>query len=240
MALIEMNFYSAVLTTAASAMYVIPQEAAPKDSYPVVWLLPPAGMDHKAWQRHTRIEAIAERYGFIAAMPLLQLSYGMDMVHGMKYYTMLTKELPALTATYFSVDLSKQLIVGTEETVYAAMKATIENQGMYTAALGLSAGSLTDETWSSEKARELSHVFGCDNMSALQGTDKDLNVLAADSQADLTLVYGLQDQYAASAKKLGDTLMTAANGCVRVFDKQMSWEDWEAAVETFVAEHLQA
>ena len=51
MALILDHFYSAALTECNSLTAIVPMENNEKSSYPVLWLLPPAGCDHTAWQR---------------------------------------------------------------------------------------------------------------------------------------------------------------------------------------------
>ena len=51
MALILDHFYSAALTECNSLTAIVPVENNEKSSYPVLWLLPPAGCDHTAWQR---------------------------------------------------------------------------------------------------------------------------------------------------------------------------------------------
>lgn len=46
MALILDHFYSAALTECNSLTAIVPMENNEKSSYPVLWLLPPAGCDH--------------------------------------------------------------------------------------------------------------------------------------------------------------------------------------------------
>ena len=60
MALILDHFYSAALTECNSLTAIVPVENNEKSSYPVLWLLPPAGCDHTAWQRHTAVEDLAK------------------------------------------------------------------------------------------------------------------------------------------------------------------------------------
>jgi len=102
-----------------------------KSSYPVLWLLPPAGCDHTAWQRHTAVEDLADELGIIIVMPDLKLSYGLDMIHGFTYFQMLTKELPEMVADYFPADLGFQMIAGVKEGGYAALNAALSVPGQY-------------------------------------------------------------------------------------------------------------
>ena len=79
MALILDHFYSAALTECNSLTAIVPVENNEKSSYPVLWLLPPAGYDHTAWQRHTAVEDLADELGIIIVMPDLKLR-SMDLL----------------------------------------------------------------------------------------------------------------------------------------------------------------
>ena len=129
MALILDHFYSAALTECNSLTAIVPMENNEKSSYPVLWLLPPAGCDHTAWQRHTAVEDLADELGIIIVMPDLKLSYGLDMIHGFTYFQMLTKELPEMVADYFPADLGFQMIAGVKEGGYAALNAALSVPG---------------------------------------------------------------------------------------------------------------
>ena len=111
MALILDHFYSAALTECNSLTAIVPMENNEKSSYPVLWLLPPAGCDHTAWQRHTAVEDLADELGIIIVMPDLKLSYGLDMIHGFTYFQMLTKELPEMIADYFPVSYTHLTLI---------------------------------------------------------------------------------------------------------------------------------
>ena len=122
MALILDHFYSAALTECNSLTAIVPVENNEKSSYPVLWLLPPAGCDHTAWQRHTAVEDLADELGIIIVMPDLKLSYGLDMIHGFAYFQMLTKELPEHDEMYelhrlLGALLSKELTINEKLTI---------------------------------------------------------------------------------------------------------------------------
>ena len=74
MALILNHFYSSALTECNSMTVIAPVETWPDRKFPVLWLLPPVGMDHTAWQRHTWIEEMAEKKGILVVMPDMKLS----------------------------------------------------------------------------------------------------------------------------------------------------------------------
>lgn len=232
MALIQINMYSSALTTATAANVVIPLENNEKEKYPVLWLLPPAGLDHTAWQRRVRVERLAEKFGIIAAMPNLALSYGLDMAHGLKYFTMLEKELPALLKDYFPVDLSRQYIAGAGEGGYSALRTALLSKGHYKAALSLSCGNLTDETFEDKtRLSQIQNAFGTEAIGTCKGTDFDLAYLMGNGEPEMFLAYGDGDALKKSSAVLAAQLKPDH---VRRSRGTLSWEDWEEALDWFL------
>ena len=63
MALLEMHYFSTTLRECSSMDVVVPESGlACAGKMPVLWLLPPVGMDHTAWRRHAVVEELAERF----------------------------------------------------------------------------------------------------------------------------------------------------------------------------------
>lgn len=234
MALIQINMYSSALTTATAVNVVIPLENNEKEKYPVLWLLPPSGLDHTAWQRRVRVERLAEKYGIIAAMPNLALSYGLDMAHGLKYFTMLDRELPALLKEYFPVDLTRQYIAGAGEGGYAALRTALLSPEHYKGALSLSCGSLTDEIFEDEeRKRQILNAFGTRNIGTCGGTDFDLGHLMdrEEKAPELFLAYGDGDPLEKSCALLAARMEAE---CVKKLHGPASWEEWEEALDWFM------
>lgn len=239
MAFIRSNIYSSALTTAAAMDLVIPLEVNEKERYPVLWLLPILGNDQSAWHRNTRIEQIAEKYGIIAAMPGMGLSFGQDMYYGLNYSLMLTKELPAMLKDYYPVDLSKQYIAGTREGGYAAFQAALLNPGQYKAALSMSYGCITDEYFEGNRANQVENAFGTAETTQLKNTDKCLETLLKRNRGEtLVLSYGSQDQSASAAEKLGNVLESMGKEVCRQ-EGAMSWGHWEVEIEKFIRKKIQ-
>lgn len=239
MALIRSNIYSSALTTAAAMDLIIPLEANEKEIYPVLWLLPPLGKDQSAWHRNTRIEQLAEKYGIIAAMPGIGLSYGQDMHYGLKYSLMITKELPSMVKDYYPVDLSRQYIAGAREGGYAAFQAALLNPGQYRAALSMSYGCVTDENFEGDRANEAENAFGTAETSRLKGTDKCLETLLNENSGEtMVLSYGSQDRSVHAAENLGNILRAMKKEVYRQ-EGTMSWSCWEAEIERFIKEKIQ-
>lgn len=234
MALILNHFYSDALTECNSMNIIIPLESAPKDRYPLLWLIPPAGKDHTAWQRSTRIEQIATQLGIMVVMPDMKLSYGVNMIHGLSYFTMLTKELPALISDYFPADMSRQYIAGAKEGGYAALRAALKYPELYSAVSIYSCGSLTDEDsikmeW---QKKQLSNAFGCENLYNLGHTDHSLAYLLEQGippHLKISFAYGSGDRYRRSAQKLNCLFedLNSKQVQTRLFRYKLTWTDWE-------------
>lgn len=238
MALIRSNIYSSALTTAAALDLIIPLEANEKEKYPVLWLLPPSGKDQSAWHRNTRIEQIAEKYGIVAAMPGMGLSYGQDMFYGLDYFGMLTKELPALIEDYYPADLSRQFIAGAGEGGYTAFCSALKNPGQYRAALCMSCGCVTDINFGGGRETEAENAFGNRNTYELKGTDACLKtLLERNEREELVLTFGCEDIYAGAARKLGEVLQKMDKE-VHEQSGAMSWSQWEEALEKFIKERI--
>lgn len=241
MALILNHFYSSALTECNSMTIVVPVEKWSDRKFPVLWLLPPVGMDHTAWQRHTGIEELAEEKGILVVMPDLKLSYGLDMKYGFAYETMLTQELPELIADYFSADLENQMIAGVKEGGYAALRAALLHPGQYKMAASYSCGSLTDEKVPEELQQQVENAFGTWKMEELQETGYDLKTLIekwtsekhGESSMKICLEYSKEDSYAASAGILAEKLKQnlAVKQSVCVWKQKMYWKQWIGALE---------
>ena len=93
----DFHFYSEVLgiQTAAYILLPQPQVAAQSGSpIPVLYLLHGLSDDHTMWLRQTRVEQYAQRYRLAVVMPAANRSFYMDMAHGAKYETFVSRELP--------------------------------------------------------------------------------------------------------------------------------------------------
>ncbi len=110
MALMHVDFSSAALGMCVQMDVILPQrptgmigidEAAPKDKYPTLYLLHGMSDDHTIWQRRTSIERYVEGRGLAVVMPSVGLSWYTDMYRGQKYWTYVSKELPAICRQFF-------------------------------------------------------------------------------------------------------------------------------------------
>ena len=199
MATLTIRYYSTALTECNSMNIVLPSGNGP---WPVVWLLAPMGCGYTCWGAHTDMEALAEQKQKMLVMPDLKLSCGLDMIHGLRYHTMLVSELPVFLSTHFSVDLNSQIIVGAKEGAYVALYAAADGKQNYEKVIALSGGSLPEEKNIDEDLR-FCYAFG-DRVSSLKESSYNVEKQVEEIQksSKIYVAYGLKDSYSYSASRL--------------------------------------
>ena len=242
MAFIQMNFYSSELMECTAMNVIVPEKYLDTGvKLPILWLLPPSGDNQTAWERYTDVEYLCRNRDVIVAMPNMRLSYGTDMAHGSRFYSMLTKELPALMEQYFPVDVHRQLICGAKEGGYTALRAAFSCRGQYHAAACFSCGNLIQESFNSVKEKEFSLAFGTEDHSKLKDTEHDLFHLmeesATGSDFRLYLAYGSEDCYKKSAKEMAEVRGREPGGfdCrIGAAEGTLGWSNWSACLAKFL------
>ena len=103
MALLHVNFFSDVLGKSTAMYVILPQRTnsqigmagvRKEGKYPVLYLLHGLSDDYTIWQRRTSIERYVADMGIAVVMPDADTSFYSEMVHGRKYWTFLSEELP--------------------------------------------------------------------------------------------------------------------------------------------------
>lgn len=91
----------------------------------VLYLLHGLGDDHTFWSRRTNIEDFVSDRNLMVVMPDGDVSWYCDMVHGKKYFSYLTEELPYFIKTMFNVSTKREdtFIGGASMGGYGAFKA---------------------------------------------------------------------------------------------------------------------
>lgn len=149
MALLHTNFHSDALGMAVSADVILPQSSSTqigmggkRDSrFPTLYLLHGLSDDHTIWQRRTSVERYAARYGIAVVMPNAHRSWYTDMVHGGKYYTYISEELPRLCRSFFngmSEEREYNYIAGLSMGGYGALKIAMANPDKFAGAASFS------------------------------------------------------------------------------------------------------
>ncbi|MGZ8735740.1 MAG: alpha/beta hydrolase [Nocardioides sp.] len=223
MALLSVDFFSDVLEVGASMNVVWPQTTEHQvgvsggressDGPPVLYLLHGRTDDHSAWCRNTSVERYAVAAGVAVVMPAVARSFYTDEVHGDRYWTFLSQELPALVGSMFRVSQRREdtFVAGLSMGGYGAMKWALREPHRFAAAATMS-GALDIPVLLRDPERRtelVDRVFGPDLDPA-----EDLFALLGSADADrlprLHVSCGTEDhlvdhsrRFAASADQVG-------------------------------------
>jgi S-formylglutathione hydrolase FrmB len=107
---------------------------------PVLYLLHGRTDDHSAWSRNTSVERHAVARGVAVVMPSVQRSFYTDEVHGDRYWTYLSEELPELVSSMFNVSTRRQdtFVAGLSMGGYGAVKWALRHPERFAAAATMS------------------------------------------------------------------------------------------------------
>ena len=189
MTLIHCNFFSDVLGLSTAMDVILPQTAggeaggssgAQGRRLPTLYLLHGLSDDHTIWQRRTSIERYVEGRGLAVVMPAVGRSFYTDAVHGLRYWTFLSEELPAIARSLFPLSAAREdtFAAGLSMGGYGAFKLALRCPEKFAAAASLS-GSLDLSSHAHAEGAwraELEDIFG--NLDAIAGSDNDLLHLA--------------------------------------------------------------
>ena len=224
MAFLRCDVMSKELEMQTSLCVVLPDEGALKDA-PVVYLLHGLSDNCSCWQRYTAAENYAREYGAVLVMPEVQRSFYTDMAQGLRYFSYVHDELPALCARMFGVtnDPAKTYVMGLSMGGYGALKCALTSPERYAGCAAFSAvtdlrAAMADPGHDEHFMREMTAVFG----GPLPEKD-DIFLLAKDCAAHkkalpLFLACGEQDALYPVNEKLRDTLRRA--------EWPLEWRSW--------------
>src|SRR6476620_7902799 len=135
MALVRCDFFSEVLEVGTSVTVLLPQAseqqigvvstASTNDGdFPVLYLLHGLSDDSTAWLRYSSIERYTAPLGLAVVMPQVQRSFYADEVHGERFFTFLSDELPRVVASFFRVSRRREdtFVAGLSMGGYGALK----------------------------------------------------------------------------------------------------------------------
>jgi len=150
MALVHCDFFSEALGLSTSMCVILPQatgggqigmaSAAAAKQHPALWLLHGLSDDHTIWQRRTSIERYVAPLGLAVVMPAGGRSFYADMAHGLRYWTFLSEELPALARSFFPLSEAREdnFVAGLSMGGYGAFKWALRCPQQFAAAASLS------------------------------------------------------------------------------------------------------
>ena len=141
----DFHFYSEVLGIQTAAYILLPDaDVMAKhagEPIPTLYLLHGLSDDHTAWLRNTRITNYVVQYYVAVVMPAVNRSFYADMVHGAKYWTFVSEELPRVMEQVFPLSRERagRFAAGLSMGGYGAMKLGLALPERYGAVAALSA-----------------------------------------------------------------------------------------------------
>jgi putative tributyrin esterase len=191
MALIHCDFFSDVLGLSTAMTVILPQATSGQigmsgtvvaDKHPTLYLLHGMSDDHTTWLRRTSIERYVAPLGLAVVMPAVHRSFYTDMVHGYRYWTFISEEVPSLARAFFPLSDAREanVVAGLSMGGYGAFKLALTHPQRYAAAASLSGVlDLVSSLYTLSDAERLAErrlVFG--DLHQVEGSPNDLFHLA--------------------------------------------------------------
>lgn len=251
MALVRCDFFSEVLELSTSMTVVLPQatsaqiglEGRTRDGdAPTLFLLHGLSDDDTIWVRRTSIERYVAPLGLAVVMPQVHRSFYTDSVHGERYWTFLSEELPGVARSFFRLSGAREdtFVAGLSMGGYGALKWALRAPHRFAAAASLSGvvdlhRRLSDD--GSTGGPLMDRVFG-DRTFA--GSDDDLGALL--DRVDpavlppLYLCCGTEDELHAENVAFVDAARARGVGLTSAFGPgEHDWAYWDATIQDVLA-----
>ena len=190
MALIHAHFFSETIGLSCSMYVILPQTTRTQigmtgtarpagQKHPVLYLLHGLSDDHTIWLRRTSIERYVAPLGLAVVMPAVHRSYYTDQVHGHKYFTFVSEEVPAIARQFFPLSDKREdnFVAGLSMGGYGAFKLALTHPERYAAAASLSGAMDFPEIVEQmpERRAEFENTFG--PLEKIRGSSNDLHHL---------------------------------------------------------------
>ncbi len=252
MALVRCDFFSEVLEVGTSMTVLLPQAGerqvgveggrAGRDDGaggpPVLYLLHGLSDDASAWLRYTSIERYAAPLGLAVVMPQVQRSWYADEVHGSRYWTHLSEELPGIVDSFFRVSRRREdtFVAGLSMGGYGALKWALHQPERFAAAASLSGALDLHDVLGRADGRDVAErVFG----GRLRADDDLLELVAqADVQSLPSLYVGCgteDDLVGGSVRFVDEALLAGVDVHVDFRAGEHEWGLWDAMVRDVLA-----
>ncbi len=249
MALLRCDFFSDVLEVGTSMTVLLPQATEEQigvsgparttgGGFPVLYLLHGLSDDSSAWLRFTSIERYAAELGLAVVMPQVGRSFYADEVHGGRYWTFLSEELPAVVGSFFNVSDRREdtFVAGLSMGGYGAVKWALHQPERFAAAATLSGGldlvALSTVPW---RADLFQRVF-----DGRIGPEDDLFSLLASADVEaLPSFYvgcGTEDHlYSSSLRFVDEATAAGLDVHVDLRPGEHEWGLWDATIRDVLA-----
>jgi len=250
MALLRCDFFSDALGLSTSMTVLLPQPTsaqiglsgrAGQGPPPVLYLLHGLSDDDTIWARRTSIERYVAPLGLAVVMPQVNRSFYADEVHGNRYWTFLSEELPEIVGRFFRVSEARSdtFVAGLSMGGYGALKWALRQPARFAAAASLS-GAV--DVGRMERSREwrpdlIGQVFG---EGPVAGTPNDLDWLVAQADpAELPALYvccGTEDELIEGNRALVANLEGRGIGVRSDFGPgEHEWGYWDRTIQDVLA-----
>ena len=185
------DFSSKALGKAVNISVILPDtDEIPENGWKVIYLLHGWSENHTAWTRYTSIERYAMKRGLAVVMPDCEFSFYNDMANGLKYFTYLTEELPAVCSKYFRISTRREdtFIGGLSMGGCRALTTGLTRPDLYAGVICMSAANfpvsafpeqaktVTEESWPGWHSA-MRRIYG-DRFPNLAGTKYDVYEMA--------------------------------------------------------------
>ena len=251
MPLIHCDFFSESLGLNTSMDVILPQrplaamKAGSRPGLPTLLLLHGLSDDHTAWQRWTSLERYVFDMNLAVLLPEVHRSFYTDMVHGGRYWTFISEELPALGRDLFPLSARREdnFVAGLSMGGYGALRLALTHPERFAAVASLSgvtdivtvANDHDEPGWEAE----MKAVFG--RLDKLPGSRHDLFFLAqkaggAPHRPQIFLCCGSEDDLLGDNRRFRDLLkglpfeLTYREG-----RGGHTWNYWDAQIQKVLA-----
>ena len=140
MAFLDLLRSSAILASQTRVQIILPDQIAPGEKLPVLWLLHGLGDNGSCWQRKTNLEQVASQSRLCIVMPDGGRSFYTNMAIGGHYWDYLTQELiPQMREMLpLSVAPADNFVGGNSMGGYGAFKLAFKKPDWFSAVIALS------------------------------------------------------------------------------------------------------
>ncbi len=255
MALIRCEFFSDALELSTSMTVILPQATKAQigmrgvvtesGRHPTLYLLHGLSDDDSTWVRRTSIERYVADLGLAVVMPQVHRSFYADEVHGGRYWTFISEELPEIASSFFPVSDRREetFVAGLSMGGYGAFKWALNQPERFAAAASLSGvldiAALRRDPEALDSSGVLETVFGDRDLA---GTPDDLLWLLSEGASastplpELYLACGTQDTLIGYNRTFIDAA-GAANVPVTTSlgPGDHEWGYWDATIQDVLA-----
>lgn len=213
MAFLHVDYSSKALEMETCFQVVLPDEGDLKQ-IKVIYLLHGLTDNCTGWARYTACERYARERGVALVMPEVQRSFYIDGVHGLKYFTYVSQELPQAVHRMFGLSLEKEksYVMGLSMGGFGALKCALTYPERYAGCGSFSGvtdlegmralpdGSL--RSWEFDALLGAGKQAGAENDLFLLAEKKNLPPIYL-SCGEQDRLYGLNVKFAQHLEKLG-------------------------------------